>query len=96
MNTTTVQPETDPTGLELLEQIRDQLASLTKVLLAPKIAAPPLIDEEAAAVFLAVKPNTLAVWRSAGKGPAYVKVGTAIRYNMESLQKYVRLQEVAR
>jgi hypothetical protein len=34
-----------------------------------------------AAAILQVKPNTLAKWRVAGEGPAFIHVGRAVRYS---------------
>lgn len=81
---------------QLLEQIRDQLATLAAAIASPQPQAGPLLTEKEAANYLAVKPQTLAVWRSAAKGPAYIKVGTSVRYLMDSLTAYVRRQEVPR
>lgn len=32
--------------------------------------------------------TTLAAWRYAGKGPAYLKLGGAVRYRLEDVEAY--------
>lgn len=45
-----------------------------------------LLDEQAAADFLDLKPGTLAVWRSVGRyGLPFVKVGHRVRYRRSDL-----------
>jgi hypothetical protein len=35
-----------------------------------------------------IHPQTLANWRHTGKGPPYVKIGSAIRYDADALRVY--------
>lgn len=44
--------------------------------------APPirLLTTPQAAEILGLRPNTLELWRVAGKGPVYRKIGRAVRY----------------
>jgi excisionase family DNA binding protein len=56
---------------------------------------PKLTTREAAEV-LGVKPQTLAVWRSAKRhGLPYVKVGRAVRYGLSDLEAWLRNRTVA-
>jgi hypothetical protein len=47
-----------------------------------------LFNEAEAAAFLRIEPKTLARWRSARKGPCYVKVGALVRYALPDLEAY--------
>lgn len=51
-----------------------------------------LVTAEVAAEFLSVKPSTLAAWRHANVGPAFVKLSRgrsgAIRYSIAELKKF--------
>ena len=53
-----------------------------------------LIPNEAAA-FLSVSVETLAQWRSQRRGPAYVKLGRAVRYRAHDLEEYLVEHTVA-
>lgn len=47
------------------------------------------LNETQVALVLDVSIRTLARWRAAGNGPAFVKVGNRIGYPRESLVEYV-------
>ena len=47
-----------------------------------------LLTQEEAASLLAIKPDTLAQWRTRGQGPAFCKLGRAIRYPRRTLVAY--------
>lgn len=47
--------------------------------------ADQLLTPEGASSFLALKPDTLAHWRSRGAGPAFRKIGSAVRYRRGDL-----------
>jgi hypothetical protein len=56
-----------------------------------------LLDERKAAEVLDVAPGTLANWRSQGRGPRYVRVGTrTIRYTAAALQRFADHELVER
>lgn len=44
-----------------------------------------LISEVQAADFLSLSIRTLQVWRSAGRGPSFVRAGRAVRYRVRDL-----------
>ncbi len=44
-----------------------------------------LVNETAAAAILALSVKTLRRWRWAGKGPRFVKIGAAVRYDLADL-----------
>jgi excisionase family DNA binding protein len=48
----------------------------------------PLTEAEAA-VRLGLKVATLRAWRSQGRGPAYVRLGRAIRYLTADLEEFL-------
>jgi hypothetical protein len=49
----------------------------------------PLFNEAAAARFLGLQISTLRRWRWAGTGPAFLKLGSAVRYDPNDLQDYI-------
>lgn len=65
-------------------------------------SAPPaaLLSAEAAARYLAIATQTLANWRSVGRGPRYVRVGRVIRYRIQDIESWLEAgdssQEAAR
>ena len=52
----------------------------------------PLIDTRQAAEALGMSPDTLALWRSKGEGPPFVKLGRAVRYRRADLDAWVAEQ----
>ena len=48
-----------------------------------------LLDNEGAAELLGISPTTLPRWRWAGIGPAYLKLGRAIRYRRADLEAWL-------
>jgi predicted DNA-binding transcriptional regulator AlpA len=48
-----------------------------------------LLRPREAAELLSLSPSTLASWRSRGRGPAFVRLGAAIRYRMTDLEDYL-------
>lgn len=48
-----------------------------------------LLDTAQAAKRLSLSVSLLAKLRLSGEGPEYVKLGTAVRYRPESLEKYI-------
>ncbi|MBE3123710.1 MAG: helix-turn-helix domain-containing protein [Planctomycetes bacterium] len=49
-----------------------------------------LLNEQEAAAYMGLKPNTLAVWRSTGRyGLPFLKVGKAVRYRVADLEKWL-------
>ncbi len=48
-----------------------------------------LVNETAAAMILALSVKTLRRWRWAGKGPRFVKIGAAVRYDPADLSAFI-------
>ena len=49
----------------------------------------PLLNETDAADYLGLQISTLRRWRWAGTGPAFLKLGSAVRYDPNDLQAYL-------
>jgi hypothetical protein len=62
--------------------------------LAPPYVTVELLTQEEAAAFLHKSPRVLRLWRTAGIGPAYVKLGKTVLYNRDDLITYVRSNTV--
>jgi general secretion pathway protein A len=52
-------------------------------------SAAKLLDEHSAAEMLSLKVNTLRRWRWAGTGPAFVKIGAAVRYEPAAMHAFI-------
>ncbi len=48
-------------------------------------STPALVNETEAARILKLQVTTLRRWRWAGKGPRFVKIGAAVRYDLADL-----------
>jgi predicted site-specific integrase-resolvase len=48
-----------------------------------------LLNEKEAAQKLKLSRQTLAMWRTKGKGPNFIKLGNAIRYSIEDLKAFI-------
>lgn len=48
-----------------------------------------LLNERETAARLGLSVKTLQLWRSQRKGPTYVKVGKAVRYRPEDVERFV-------
>ncbi len=49
----------------------------------------PLLTETEAAALLGLKVATLRRWRWAGKGPRFLKIGGAVRYDPADLEAFI-------
>lgn len=47
------------------------------------------VNENRAAAILGLSVQTLRNWRCMCRGPRYVRLGRAIRYNVDDLERYV-------
>ena len=64
----------------MLEKLREEIRN--------SAALSELLIEVEAAKLLRVKPQTLAVWRCQGSGPAYRKHGSRVVYRRSDLEKF--------
>ena len=55
---------------------------------ASAVGTPPLTETEAA-TRLGLKVATLRAWRNQGRGPAYVRLGRAIRYLVTDIDEFL-------
>lgn len=53
---------------------------------------PETLTNDAAAEYIGVKPQTLKNWRVQKRGPAFVKVGSKVRYLPADLDDWLRGQ----
>lgn len=58
-----------------------------------------LLDNEQTADILGIKPNTLEIWRTKSRGPAFIKLGSAkqspIRYRRSVITRWLDEQSFA-
>lgn len=57
---------------------------------SPVLKRAKLLTTEAVAEMLSVPVGTLRYWRSAGLGPAWIKLEGSIRYALEDILDYIR------
>ena len=48
-----------------------------------------LLDEKKTAQMLGLSPRTLQMWRLKGEGPPFVRLGAAIRYDLEEVNRWL-------
>jgi hypothetical protein len=48
-----------------------------------------LITEKEAAKQLCLTQSTLRKWRWLGKGPSFIKIGAAVRYDPEAIKRFI-------
>jgi len=49
-----------------------------------------LLTEEQVADQLSITTNTLRKWQWLGKGPAFIKIGAAVRYEADTLATFIK------
>ena len=49
-----------------------------------------IVTSKAVAAHLQVGVQTLAKWRSEGRGPRYLRMGRAIRYRMSDIDEFIK------
>jgi predicted DNA-binding transcriptional regulator AlpA len=52
------------------------------------------LKDNEAAHYIGMKTQTLRNWRAMNRGPAYVKVGRAVRYSLNDLDAYMTERRV--
>jgi len=53
-----------------------------------------LLKTEVAAEFLDMSPGTLRWWRSIGRGPQFIRCGSAVRYRPEDLEAWLNANTI--
>lgn len=51
-------------------------------------------NNQEAADYLNIRPNTLEVWRCKHKGPRYSKLGTRVLYDVDDLEEFFKARAV--
>ena len=54
-------------------------------------AAPLVVSEKEASRILAISVSALRKWRREQRGPAFIRYGRAIRYDLRALDRFVKL-----
>ena len=88
-----------PSDITTVRLDPEQLAQLAKLIgqeIAAALGTAPavvkrngMLTPEEAAAYISKPVGTLKNWRWAGRGPKFIKVGRAIRYRIEALEKYL-------
>lgn len=52
-------------------------------------AHPSLLTAKDAAIYMSLKPCTLAAWRVQGNGPKFVKLGKSVRYSIIEIDLFI-------
>ncbi len=52
------------------------------------------VDEKTAAPYVGLKPITLRTYRMRNQGPAYIRLGRAIRYDLRDLDRWLDSKRV--
>ena len=67
----------------------DILARLDRI--EALLSRPPAeyVDNDGAAAFMGLQPNTLEVWRSQASGPTFVRVGRKVMYAVADLREWM-------
>lgn len=86
----------ESTGLQQVDIFAKLLECLQRLEIQQSAPAAAVLDEKEAAKYLRLQPQTLALWRTQAKGPAYCRVEGAIRYRRATLDRYLQEKEVAR
>jgi predicted DNA-binding transcriptional regulator AlpA len=86
------------TEFQIWKGLESDVAYLMERVRSLEAARPPppdrLLNQEAAAAMIGVKPPTLASWRHYDKGPRYLKVGRSCFYRMSDIEKWLNTQAV--
>ena len=54
----------------------------------------PKLNTPEAAKHLGLRPGTLEIWRSLGKGPRYLKIGRRVVYELADIDAYAKAHAV--
>lgn len=76
--------------LELILCSLDELREMVAAAIGHK---PKLLDVEAAAQYLGLRPSYMNKLRNSVSGPPYIKIGDCVRYNVDDLNKWIKEKE---
>ncbi len=54
----------------------------------------PVVSDDRAAEMIGVAVQTLRNWRHQRKGPAYLKIGRCVRYQLEDLKRFMENKRI--
>ena len=54
----------------------------------------PVVSDDRAAEVMGVAVQTLRNWRHQGRGPAYLKIGRSVRYQLEDLKRFMENKRI--
>jgi excisionase family DNA binding protein len=85
--------------ISLLNEIKELVDTALREYLTPpcnalKLDQKSLLTEKEAAEYLGLAKGTMTAWRHMGKGPAYLRLGSAIRYSLSDLQDYIKINSI--
>ena len=53
-----------------------------------------IVGEKKAAVIMGLAVQTLRNWRHYGQGPAYLKLGKSVRYDLQDIEVYLQKRKI--
>ena len=54
----------------------------------------PVVSDDRAAEVIGFAVQTLRNWRHQGRGPAYLKIGRSVRYQLEDLKRFMENKKI--
>ena len=82
---------------QIWKGLESDIAHLMQRIASLEAARPPpnrLLNQEAAAALIGVKPPTLAGWRHYNRGPRYLKIGRSCFYRTSDIEEWLDAQAV--
>lgn len=82
---------------QIWKGLESDIAHLMERVRSLEAARPPpdqLLNQEASAAMIGVKPPTLASWRHYEKGPRYLKIGRSCFYRTSDIEAWLNTQAV--
>jgi hypothetical protein len=76
-----------------MNSIQANLTGRKTVGTADSVDPDELLDANEAARLLRQKPQTLAAWRSEGRGPEYIKIGRSVFYQRSRIGLYLAARD---
>lgn len=84
-----------PSNSILQQELIDLVKKVITEAIRPTYSPDDLLDDAQASKILGNAKGTMSVWRHHGKGPAYVKIGSNVRYRYSELQRYIDSQTIS-
>jgi Helix-turn-helix domain len=90
LNLSTVQPYAEQSGSDSSEVVLPFQSRMARALAPDRRNCRQLVSTKELSEIWGVPESTLRYWRSAETGPAYVKLGGRIKYDLADVERYVR------